>query len=287
MAKRRRTSSPRRRTAPRLRLMRVVTLLIVVGAIYVLRSFAESHDRSNNPTGAIVRDPSTDYTAVRTNPDLQSLDLSYAGMNLSFNNRMHQPNWVAWELTADETTGNVGRASKFMVDAEVAGCADPADYTNSGYDRGHMAPAGDMKWSADAMSHTFYMTNICPQDKALNTGAWKSLEEKCRTWARAEEAIVIVCGPVLTDPLTRHIGQSKIPVPQRFFKVILAPYADPPRGIGFMMNNGKVEGGMQAAATTIDEVERITGHDFFWQLPDSIENIVEAQCDFNFWSTIK
>ena len=137
------------------------------------------------------------------------------------------------------------------------------------------------------MRETFYMTNMCPQAKNLNTGAWKSLEEKCRQWAKADSAIVIVCGPVLTDSITEYIGDSRVAVPERFFKVVLSPYANPPRGIGFVMNNGRVDGGIQRAAMSIDEVERITGHDFFAALPDSIENIIESQNDFHFWSTLR
>lgn len=211
----------------------------------------------------------------------------YEGMTLSFNPVMHVPNWVAWELTADETGGTVSRKDKFQSDPNVAGCAEDYDYLYSGYDRGHMAPAGDMKWSTKAMEQTFYLTNICPQAHSLNSGAWKRLEEKCRTWANADSAIIIVCGPVLSDNIRDFLGDSRVAVPKRFFKVILSPYANPPRAIGFVMNNGSVSGGLQQAAVSVDEVERITGFDFFSALPDSVENIIEARCDFNLWSNIK
>lgn len=92
---------------------------------------------------------------------------------------------------------------------------------------------------------------------------------------------------MLTDKLTRTIGKTPVPVPERFFKVILAPYARPMRAIGFIMNNGYVDGGMQAAAVSVDEVERITGFDFFSSLPDEIENEIEAQCNFPLWSRKK
>lgn len=225
--------------------------------------------------------------SVRTNPRLKSQEIEYEGFNMSFNPEAHEPNWVAWELTAQETTGSIPRYNKFSADPSVEGSAEKWDYNYSGYDRGHMAPAGDMKWSEEAMRQTFYMTNICPQAKSLNTGAWKRLEEKCRQWARADSAIIIICGPVLTDSITEWIGDSRVAVPERFFKVILSPGANPPRGIGFIMPNGSLPGGIQKAAMSIDDVEAITGHDFFSALPDSIENAVESQNDFHFWSTIK
>ena len=224
---------------------------------------------------------------VSTAPGTAEHIKNYLGMNISFNPQAHEPNWVAWELTREETEGTVDRAKTFLTDESVPGCADPWDYNYSGYDRGHMAPAGDIKWDSQAMKESFYMTNICPQLNSLNSGAWRTLEEKCRVWAQADSAIVIVAGPVLTDKLTETIGDSRVVVPKRFFKVVLSPYSNPPRGIGFIMNNGKVAGGMQQAAVSIDEVEKITGHDFFSALPDDMENAVESQCDFNHWSTLR
>ena len=213
--------------------------------------------------------------------------VKYEGFSLSFNKKMHVPNWVVWELTGEEVAGIHPRKDNFRGDDNVAGSAEKWDYSYSGYDRGHMAPAGDLKWSKKAMDESFYMTNMCPQAKSLNTGAWKRLEEKCRQWATIDGAIIIVCGPVLTDPINEYIGDSRVAVPQRFFKVILSPYVDEPRGIGFIMPNSKVPGGMQAAAVSIDEVERVTGLDFFSSLPDEIENKVESQCKFHYWSTLK
>lgn len=228
-----------------------------------------------------------DLEIVVTPEDVPAEVIAYKGMTVSFNSKMHIPNWVSWELTAEETSGTVEREDNFACDEAVAGCPETWDYKYSGYDRGHMAPAGDMKWDKEAMEHTFYLTNICPQAHSLNNGTWKRLEEKCRQWAEIDGSIYIVCGPVMTDKITEYIGDSRVAVPKRFYKVILSPNANPPRGIGFIMNNGKVDGGMQQAAVSIDEVERITGLDFFSSLPDEIENDVESQCRFHYWSTLK
>ncbi|MDE6783071.1 MAG: DNA/RNA non-specific endonuclease [Paramuribaculum sp.] len=265
-------------------ILAIAAVILVALAAWKINAEKESEAIFGDERAIIGR---VDLMKVVTNPELEESMVAYKGMDISFNPRMHIPNWVCWELTADETDGSIPRSNKFLCDESVPGCAEPYDYNYSGYDRGHMAPAGDMKWDKDAMSETFYMTNICPQSKTLNTGTWKRLEQKCRTWAQADSAVIIVCGPILTDKITEYIGDSRVAVPKRFFKVILSPYAEHPRGIGFIMPNDKVEGGMQAAAVSIDEVERVTGHDFFSELPDSIENIIEAQCDFHYWSTIK
>ena len=210
--------------------------------------------------------------------------VEYPGFVVSFNSQMHQPNYVAWELTAEESSAEGRREQNFDTDDAVEGSATLADYRRSGFDRGHMMPAADAKWSGEAMKATFYLTNICPQDHKLNAGAWANLESNCRAWAERDSAIIIVCGPVLSDRMPRSIGTSgQIPVPERFFKVVLAPYSNPPRGIGFVMNNGPVAGGVQATAVSIDEVEAITGFDFFAALPDEIEEEVEAQCAYHIW----
>ena len=141
-----------------------------------------------------------------------------------------------------------------------------------------------MKWDEEAMRQTFYLTNICPQAPELNRGTWKSLEEKCRVRAKTDSAIIIICGPILTDSITEYIGDSRVAVPKRFFKVVLSPYRDEPVAIGFIMPNAKVVGGMQPAAVSIDEVESATGHDFFSILNDDEENRLESMCNFNRWS---
>ena len=258
---------------------------LILATIAVMMSAGSIKGCSNSDSIDILGDDSLEY--VVTNPALPEQLIEYTGMIVSFNTRAHIPNWVSWELTRDETLGETPRAQNFTADENIDGCADPWDYSYSGYDRGHMAPAGDMKWSPEAMHESFYMTNVCPQVKSLNTGTWKRLETKCRAWARADSAIYIVCGPVLTDSLSETIGDSHVVVPKRFFKVILSPHANPPRGIGFIMNNGYVRGGMQEAAVSIDEVEAVTGHDFFSSLPDSIEDALESQCRFHNWSIIK
>lgn len=284
MAKKRRYKS--RRTLSRIPTLRsLITPLVLLAILWAAHTLNGCDSPQDQPIAQ--EGEYGNLMAVVTNPSVPSQFKSYTGMDLSFNSRCHIPNWVSWELTADETTGDVDRTNKFYNDPEIEGCPDSWDYSYSGYDRGHMAPAGDMKWDSKAMEETFFLSNICPQVKSLNTGSWKNLEEKCRLWAQIDRRIYIVCGPVIDDKPLELIGESKVWVPKRFFKVIIAPYSTPARGIGFIMPNGKVVGGMQACAVTIDEVERVTGHDFFASLPDDLENELESQCNFHQWSTMR
>lgn len=260
-------------------------LMVIIIAIALIIFASGYIPFSNNSSQS--RPDFVGLTSVVTAPETPEHIVYYTAMTISFNPSLHIPNWVAWELTADETDGPVARKNRFLCDDQVPGCPDHWDYSYSGYNRGHMAPAADMKWSKKAMEESFLLTNICPQAKSLNSGTWGKLEDKCRTWAQIDSAIIIVCGPIVTDPITEFIGDSRVAVPQRFFKAIISPYANPPRGIGFIMPNSKVPGGMQAAAVTIDSIEAVTGHDLFSTLPDDIENDIESQCKFHYWSTLK
>lgn len=211
--------------------------------------------------------------------------IQHLGYTVSYNHAWHLPNWVAYELTADEVADECARTDKFLPDPLVQG--DPVvtkDYTRSGYDRGHMAPAGDMKWSEQAMRESFYMTNICPQNHSNNAGDWKDLEELARDLAVTYNAIYICCGPIVTDT-TCTIGiERKIVVPQAFYKVFLRHKADGTwTAIGFIMSNAAGNQPLMTYMYSIDEVEQQTGIDFFYNLPDSIETVVESDYNISDW----
>ena len=210
--------------------------------------------------------------------------ISREGYTLLYNSQRLLPEWVAYELTALETEGKEKRGEHFKKDPEIQGLqADVADYRNSGWDKGHMAPAADMKWSERAMDDCFYLTNICPQDHKLNAGVWKKLEEKCREYARYFGTIYIVCGPVVENNRYGTIGDNGVMVPDGFFKVVLAPYYGKYKGVGFLFDNKKGSRKLMEHAVTIDEVERVTGIDFFPSLPDDVEDVVESAVEKNIW----
>lgn len=208
----------------------------------------------------------------------------YEGFNLSFNKDNGTPNWVAWELLASEVDGSEKRGDNFWNDPDVEGCPSTSDYTRSGYDRGHMCPAADQKWSPEAMWDCFVMTNICPQDHSLNAGAWNTLESKERQWAKRDSAVVIIAGPIYDKSDTKRIGKAGVRVPGAFFKVIAAPYLSEPRGIAFVYPNMSSPGNMQQYSMSIDEVEKLTGYDFLSALPDELENKIESQASFKEWN---
>lgn len=210
--------------------------------------------------------------------------VEYTGYRAAFNHKNKTSEYVAWELTDRETRGNIKRSDKFWKDPKVKGCPDKSDYKGSGFDRGHLCPAADMKWSEKAMNDCFSMVNMTPQAHALNGGAWATLEDKCRSWAQRDSALIIVAGPIYEKSDTQTIGEARIRVPSAFYKVILAPYLHTPRAIGFIYPNMSSPGNMSAYAMSVDDVERYTGLDFFYNLPDSIEDAIEATFSFSDWN---
>ncbi len=219
----------------------------------------------------------------------QSQILQYTGHTLSYNSSTRLPNWVAYELTREETQGENPRNGSFEQDPQARGPqGNRDDYRNSGWDRGHMAPAGDMKWSTDAMEDTYYFTNICPQNHELNTGDWNDLEIQCRKWAKKYGSVYIVCGPIITENAHGKLGKNRIAIPDKFFKVLLTRKNGEYRGVGFIFHNPPKRDSrlstkpgpsrpLETYAVTIDEVEAATGLDFFHILPHDIENKVEQQ----------
>ena len=205
----------------------------------------------------------------------------------SFNNQTLMPNWVAWQLTKAHTRGTLSRNKvNFMEDMDVAPQyrVTTFDYNRSGYDRGHMCPAGDNKWNTTALQQCFLMTNICPQGHDLNSGDWNDLEIRCRDWAQQYGDIYIICGPILRGNAQRRIGRKprRITVPDAFFKIVVCLNGTP-KGIGFIYENEDGHRPMSHYVHTIDEVERITGYDFLAALPDATERTIESQANLRAW----
>ena len=202
---------------------------------------------------------------------------------VSYNHDTRQPNWVAWTLTRAHASGKLKRGD-FEDDMDMPSPkGTKADYFNTGFDRGHLCPAGDNKWSQKAMDECFLMTNMCPQTHALNAGVWNSIEQQCRTWAKKYGKVYIVCGPIFLNKQHRKLGKNKVVVPDAFFKVILRTGKNP-QAIGFICRNQSAKGLQKKDfVNSIDEVERITGYDFFSKLPDNVEKKIEAKADLSNW----
>lgn len=199
----------------------------------------------------------------------------------SYNSEYRIPNWVMWRLTASHTEGSYKREGiKFTEDTDVSNSPTTYDYQRTGYDRGHMCPSADNRWSKTAQEQCFLMTNICPQNHNLNAGDWSEMEKQCREWAKQYGEIYIVCGPVLFKGKHKKIAKT-IVVPEAFFKVVYCPSRQ--KAIGFIYRNTEGNRPKGDYVNTVDEVERITGYDFFPNLPKDIQDPMEATASLEDW----
>jgi endonuclease G len=207
----------------------------------------------------------------------------HKGFSLLYNESHEQAQWVAYVLTKEETNNIYHRTNKFLLDPSVKSeTANDNDYLGSGYDRGHLAPASDMGWSAQTMYESFFYSNMSPQVPSFNRGIWKKLEEQVRTWAISYDSIYVVTGPVLREGLS-FIGKNKVSVPDFYYKVILDLTDPEHKGIGFIMKNEGSGESLSSFAVTIDSVEKFTGINFFPQLADNFENKIEASLCVECW----
>lgn len=260
----------------------IIIAILTAGCIWAARGYISTKETERTST---LNQSAEDLQMVSIPSKLPSKVKKYEGFIVDFNASNRTPNYVSWELLASETDGPYSRnGEKFWQDEDIKNCPRTSDYTRSGYDRGHMFPAADAKWSKEAMYQCFSMANITPQVHALNAGAWKTLEEKERLWAKRDSAIIIISGPIYQEADNLRIGDAGVRVPSAYFKVLFAPYVENPRAIAFVYPNEHCPGNMQNYSTSVDYVEELTGFDFFATLPDDIENKIESTFSFKEWN---
>ncbi|MFC1489813.1 DNA/RNA non-specific endonuclease [Candidatus Latescibacterota bacterium] len=261
--------------------------VIVLLTILLLMVGCNSTTSPDNNISEIIQDDSHSFLSLSDaypNHSSQDQIIEHLTYSLKYNESYEQADWVIYLLSSDHLNGTQERTENFRIDPDVeTGSAALDDYKYSGYDRGHLAPAGDMTWSYNAMSESFYLSNMSPQDASFNRGIWKKLESYVRTWASENEEIYVVTGPILAETL-QTIGVNNVAVPDYFYKVIL-DYKEPElKGLGFILKNESSQSSVESFAVSIDAVEALTGIDFFPSIPDSEENLIEYSCDVSKWT---
>lgn len=203
---------------------------------------------------------------------------------LSYNEKYEQAEWVAYELKKSELKRNNFKRPYFIDDPKVStGSASWRNYRHSGYDRGHLCPAGDRRFSKEAFDETFYTSNISPQVNEFNAGIWNTLEQKTRYWAAKYDGIYVVTGGILTKNL-ETIGNEDVAVPEYFYKVLLDDSRGQYKMIAFLMLAQDSQKPLYDFVVSVDEIEKMTGIDFFPNLSDNIENKLEKSSDYKDWS---
>ena len=266
---------------------------LILGALYF--AFSKFTGSGSKPADVVVEDvPNIEDAA---NDEIYYLPSSTTGQivkhqyyALSYAEQYEQAEWVAYELTRDRVNTNwVKRTNDFRPDYKVeTGSAIPEDYKRSGYDRGHLVPAGDMAFDETAMSESFYMSNMSPQMRKFNGGIWRELEELTRDWAKKFRHLYVVAGPVLPSGVKGYIGENQVAVPEYYYKVVL-DLSDPElKGIGYVIPNELSEEPIHEYAASIDMVEDITGINFFENLMEpELEEAIESEFNPDLWFTSK
>ncbi len=209
--------------------------------------------------------------------------IQHNNYTLSYNELYEQAEWVAYELNKSHLTYDDRRRPYFINDPKVlTGSANYRNFKNSGYDRGHLCPAGDRRFSKEAYDETFYTSNITPQKNDFNAGIWNRLEMKTRYWAKKYGQLYVVTGGVLTKDL-KTIGYEDVAVPKQFYKIIL-DYSEPEiKAIAFLLPHQESKRSLKNFVTSIDKIEQLTGIDFFSNLPDNLENKLESSKNYSNW----
>lgn len=272
------------------KLIKTLLPLLLLVLLFVVQRYLDSPDEASESTPAQTAEAAPqsdgDVSLPVAPPCSTDILIEHEGFCLLFDVETMCARWVAWELTAEETRGNVSREGvDFKEDETVPKeCrVVSSDYNGGHYGRGHLCPAGDMKWSQQAMQDCHYMTNICPQTAELNKNWWEHLERACRQWARQEGSVYIVCGPIFSATPKRFGKKHRMAVPQAFYKVVLSLRKGGEKALGFYYANDDSRQPMEEAVRSVDEIERLTGIDFFSSLPDEQEDRLEAMTDLRAW----
>lgn len=234
-------------------------------------------------------------TPCATPPHFDNLDLGVPcrcdqvvnreGYAIGYVEEWEQPSWVAYRLTKDEVMSRkASRQDSFMADPLITtGSATLDDYAESGFDRGHLAPAGDMHWSGRVMLESFYMSNMSPQTPSFNRGVWAKLEQAVRRFAYTEGSVFVVTGPIVTEDDNATIGANKVRVPGFYYKAIYDE-TPPEKMIAFILPNRGTKKSLDCFVVSVDDVEEATGLDFFSQLPPDIQTRLESKSEPDKWA---
>jgi len=259
----------------------VVAVLIVLG-VYGYEFFLNEKDKSTLVKQGTT--PKSDTKEFFLPSSTTGQIVHHQGYSLSYSEPHEQAEWVAYELKKSHLSNTNFERPYFEVDKAIkTGAAHWRNYKNSGFDRGHLCPAGDRKYSQDAHDETFLTSNISPQKSDFNAGIWNALEQKVRYWAQKYDGVFVVTGGILKGKM-QTIGDEDVAVPNQFYKIILDANNNQVKMIAFLMPHENSNQPLYEFVVSVDEIERLTGIDFFPELEDDLENRLEADSDYKDWS---
>ena len=211
--------------------------------------------------------------------------IAHNGYTLSYSEAHEQAEWVAYTLNKNDIVNTNRKRPYFIIDPKVpTASAHWRSYKNSGYDRGHLCPAGDRKLTRALFDETFYTSNISPQRHDFNAGIWNTLEQKVRWWATKYNSLYVITGGVLKQGGLATIGADKVSVPQYFYKIVVSYDNSKLKAIAFLLPHKDSNTPLYQFVVSIDRLEELTGIDFFEHLPETIEAAIERSTDYHDWA---
>ncbi|MBC7525310.1 MAG: DNA/RNA non-specific endonuclease [Flavobacterium sp.] len=256
---------------------KIILTLILCVALLDCKNSNFNKENSNQKTAV-----STEFNFLPTSNTKEIVVHDF--YTLSYNEKYEQAEWVAYKLSSDMVSQHHFKRPFFIDDPRVESrSASWKNYKNSGFDKGHLCPAGDMKFSEKAFDDTFFTSNISPQKHDFNDGIWNTLESKVRYWAVKYNEIYVITGGILNNNL-QTIGREKVAVPNYFYKVLLTNSGGEYKVIAFLVPAVNNTEPLYKFVVSVDSIEKVTGIDFFPRLNDTLENTLERNSDYKKWS---
>ncbi|MCJ7466332.1 MAG: DNA/RNA non-specific endonuclease [Maribacter sp.] len=254
-------------------------LLICIIGFWLFENFYTPATYSSKDTSIVKTEILEDLLPSSTTGSV----VEHEHFTLSYNEPFEQAEWVVYVLKKEQLTYQDRKRPFFLEDPKVKSkSADWRNYRGSGYDRGHLCPAGDRRFSEQAYNETFYTSNISPQDKDFNAGVWNRLELQVRQWAKRYGSVFVVTGGILEDGL-QEIGEEDVDVPNYFYKIVVKGPPERLEGIAFLIPSIESQKNLEQFTVPIDSIEKLTGIDFFQKLPDSEEAELEGSVITQGW----
>ena len=221
----------------------------------------------------------------------------HSAMCILFSEEYRLAKWVVHILSSDIIDGRVSRTNDFRSDPYIPLAGEEADYflkfeqedgsfkyDGFGYDRGHLAPSADFRWSEKALSESYFYSNITPQTPEFNRQKWAEIEDFLRTYIynNPESELFVVTAPLLKKDLPRiERGLNKLPIPELHYKI--AVDFNKNIGVAFLVPQENLIYPIDWYAVTIDSIENLTGINFFPNLSPFLEELIESQTDLSKW----
>lgn len=245
-----------------------------------VESAAPAHTANNRFFAAHLEVASSDknigFGEPKTSESVQKL--VNVGYTVGYSAKTRTPLWVSYRLFATNDAAPA-REDKFATDPRVANPVKDTDYEGSGYDRGHMAPSSPIgkRYGKAAQDATFKMTNMVPQLPGLNQRGWEALERVISTdWAQNFKELWVISGPIFGGPCKELLTDVRVPN-ECYMIIAYRDASNKVKALGVVMPQRRInEEQLSLFVRPIDEIEQATGIDFLANLPDNVENAIEA-----------